>query len=104
MAQSGARRSHLMPDGRGGWIPDPNFVDENGMSPAKEITPEMREAWARDQKPEVHVIMPGEEGHVPAGGTHLKVKVNGSQQQAVETVEENSGVEIGGPSAPPTGG
>ncbi len=97
MAVTGSRRSHLMPNPNGpGFIPNPDFVDEFGMRPATEITDEMRAAWARDQKPEVHVMMPGEEGHVPAGGANLKVKING----AMNDVEETSDIEIVEPSAP----
>lgn len=80
-SQQGARRSHLimgtLPDGRPGYVPDPNFVDEQGRRPVTTITPEMREQWAATATVgrSVEVYPAGVPGNVPAGGGSMQVKV-----------------------------
>jgi hypothetical protein len=97
------RRSHLVPNGNGGWVADPNFVDENGMRPSPEITQAMRDAWMQDPKREIHVFEAGQQGHVPAGGTNVTVKYPGSPN-GQPTREEVVIVEEPMPGAPPQAG
>jgi hypothetical protein len=86
--ESGERRSHLIPDGKGGLMVDPNFVDEQGRRPVQSITPEMRATWAKEAQRAVEVYLPGTEGHVPAGGGRMEVRVHTPETSPVSPAGE----------------